>query len=260
MPSLNFKSIKIQLNLFLAAFACFLFLKKPTFSFASALLLAVIFSVALESILLFLKTKKIQISSSAITSGLIIGLVFSDGFPWWMFLAIAFFTMVSKRIFRFRGKNLLNPAAFGIFLAVFLLNGYTAWKGAYLWYILIPIGIYIVSKIKKTELILSYFITSLALFIPQTLLQQGSLWDIPGYFNYFFIFIMFIEPKTTPARFWPKILFGTGVALCVFILTHIGFRYEPELFALLLFNLFVPWLDKIPNWKIPSKQLKGVLS
>lgn len=255
IPFLNFKSIKVQLNLFLGAFALFVFLKDPSFSFISGFFFAVFFTVLIESAWVFLKTKKIQITESALTSGLIIGLVFSSASPWWMFLAVAALTIGLKRILRFRGKNLLNPAACGIFLAVLYLNGYTEWKGAYLWYILIPAGFYIVSKIKKTELVLGYFAASLALFIPQTLLQRGSLLDIPGYFNYFFIFIMLIEPKTTPARRWPKVFFGGGVAILVFLLTNLGFRYEPELFALLVFNLLAPWLDKI-YFKTPNPKTK----
>ena len=72
------------------------------------------------------------------------------------------------------------------------------------------------------------------------------------FFNYFFIFIMLIEPKTTPPTRWPKIVFGAGTALLVFLLTEGGFRYEPELFALLLLNALVPFLNKIPNFKFST--------
>ncbi len=249
---IQFRSIKVQLNLFLALFAVFLFLKEPRFALLAGFFWAVLFSVLIEAAVLLFKTRKFQITDSALTSGFIIGYVLAAGSPWWMFLAVAAFTVGLKRLLRFRGKNLLNPAALGIFLAVLLLKGTTEWKGAYEWYILIPAGLYIVNKIKKMELVGGYFAMSLLLFIPQALAHGSSLWDIPGYFNYFFIFIMLIEPKTTPPTRWPKVVFGAGVALLVFFLTEWGFRYEPELFALLALNALVPFLNRIPNLKLPS--------
>ncbi len=250
----NFKSIRVQINLFLAAFAIFLYVKEPSVAFLTGFFWALLFCILIEGIVLLFKTKKFQITDSALTSGLIIGYVLSAESPWWMFLAVAAFAIGLKRVVRFRGKNLLNPAALGIFLAVLLLKGYTEWKGAYEWYILIPAGFYIVSKIKKMEIVWGYLAMSLALFIPQALAQGTSLFNIPGYFNYFFIFIMLIEPKTTPPTLWPKVVFGAGVALLVFLLTEWGFRYEPELFALLVLNAFVPVLNKIPNFKFSTSK------
>lgn len=250
----NFKSIRVQLNLFLAAFAVFLFLKEPRLDLVIGFLWALFFCILIEGVVLFSKTKKFQITDSALTSGLIIGYVLSSESPWWMFLAVAAGTVGLKRALRFRGKNIFNPAALGIFLAVLLLKGSTEWKGAYEWYVLIPAGLYIVNKIKKMEIVLGYFAMSLALFIPQALAQGTSLLNIPGYFNYFFIFIMLIEPKTTPPTLWPKVVFGAGVALLVFLLTEWGFRYEPELFALLVLNTLVPILSKIPNFKFSTQK------
>jgi len=251
---IHFRSIKVQLNLFLIAFAVFLYVKEPNAALLAGFFWAILFSVLIEGTVLLLKTRKFQITDSALTSGLIIGYVLSAESPWWLFLAVAAFTVGLKRILRFRGKNLLNPAALGIFLAVLLLKGTTEWKGAYEWYILIPAGLYLVQKIRKMEIVWSYFAMSLALFIPQALMQGTPLTNIPGYFNFFFIFIMLIEPKTTPSTFGPKIAFGAGVALLVFILTEWGFRYEPELFALLVLNALVPWLNKIPTPKVKTAQ------
>jgi len=249
---INFKSIKVQMNLFLGVFAVFLYLKEPRFAFLAGFFWALLFSILIEGAVLFFKVRKFQTTDSTLTSGFIIGYVLSAGSPWWMFLAVAAFTVGLKRVLRFHGKNLLNPAALGVFLAVLLLKGTTEWKGAYEWYFLIPAGLYIVNKIKKTEIVWGYFATSLLLFIPQSLAQGSSLWDIPGYFNFFFIFIMLIEPKTTPPTRWPKIVFGAWVALLVFLLTEWGFRYEPELFALLVLNALVPFLNKVPDFKFST--------
>ena len=249
---INFRSIKVQINLFLAAFALYLYLKEPRLTLLAGFFWAILFAVLIEGAFLFHNTKKFQIAESALTSGLIIGYVLSAESSWWMFLCVAIFSVGLKRVLRFRGKNLLNPAALGIFLAALLLKGTTEWKGAYEWYILIPAGLYMVHKIKKMEIVWGYLGMSLALFIPQALLQGAPLSGIPGYFNLFFVFIMLIEPKTTPPTFWPKIAFGAGVALLAFLLTEWGFRYECELFALLVLNALVPLLNKIPNFKFQT--------
>ena len=251
---INLRSIKVQMNLFFAAFAVFLFLKEPRFALLAGFFWAILFSVLIETSFLLLKTRKLQITDSALTSGFIIGYVLAAESPWWMFLAATALAVGLKHLLRFRGKNLMNPAALGIFLTVLLLKGTTEWKGAYEWYILIPAGLYIINKIKKTAIVWGYFVTSLALFIPQALAQHAPLSGIAGYFNYFFIFIMLIEPKTTPASRGPKIVFGAGVALLVFFLTERSFRYEPELFALLVLNLSVPFLNKIQNFKLNTPQ------
>jgi len=251
---INLKSVKVQINLFLALFALFLYLKEPRLALLTGFFWAIFFCVLIEGMILLAKVKKFQITDSALTSGLIIGHVLSSESPWWLFLTVATLTVGLKRILKFRGKNLFNPAALGIFLAALFLKGNTEWKGAYEWLILLPAGFYIVNKIKKTELVLGYFGMSLLLFIPQALIQGASIIDIPGYFNFFFIFIMLIEPKTTPGVFWPKIVFGAGVALLGFLLTEWGFRYEPELFALLVLNALVPFLNKIPDFKFSAPQ------
>ncbi|MFH0985567.1 MAG: RnfABCDGE type electron transport complex subunit D [Candidatus Omnitrophota bacterium] len=252
---ISFRSIKVQLNLFLAAFAIFLFAKEPHLAALFSLSQTVLFSVLLEGVILFRKDKKFHVTASSITSGLILGLVLSPDSPWWTLLVAAAAAIGLKYLVRFHGKNLLNPAALGIFLAILPFKGNTAWQGTYLWYILIPAGLYFVGKIRKMAIVIGYFGMSLLLFIPQALSQGTSLWNIPGYFNYFFIFIMLIEPKTTPAARIPKIAFGTGVALLVFLLTEWAFPYEPEISALLVMNACVPLLNKLPDLKFSkSKQ------
>ena len=60
-----------------------------------------------------------------------------------------------------------------------------------------------------------------------------------------FIFIMVIEPKTTPVKKLGKYLFGSGIAALIFILTERGVKFDIELFSLLAMNLVVPFLNKV---------------
>jgi Na+-translocating ferredoxin:NAD+ oxidoreductase RnfD subunit len=111
----------------------------------------------------------------------------------------------------------------------------------------LPFGLYFVYKIRKLEIIAGYAAVSLALFGIQALLQKIPLWHVFGYLSYFYIFVMVIEPKTTPVKPLGKLLFGAGVAGLIFVLTQLGAKFDVELCGLLIMNIAVPLvLKKIP--------------
>ncbi|MDD5432560.1 MAG: RnfABCDGE type electron transport complex subunit D [Candidatus Omnitrophica bacterium] len=239
-------SLKTQLILFLSFFAIYLAIQQNDFLFLLTLFIAVISCVGLELIFSYFKNKKFSFSESAVISGLIIAFVVDSEEPLWVFILIPFLAIISKYLFRIKGRHVFNPAAFGIFLASVAFGVTTQWRGTYLWYILAPFGIYFIYKIRKLEIIISYGITALLLFGFSALRQNIPLVHIFGYLSYFFIFIMLIEPKTTPVKFKGKVIFGSAVALLIFILTSTGVRFDAELCALLVLNITVPLLNKIP--------------
>lgn len=234
---MKWPSIKLQLTAFLSAFAVYLSFLNKDARFLSTLLLAVVCALSLETFLIYLKTGRWRVSDSAVISGLIIGYVLSSREPWWVFLLAAVFAIGSKRLIRFHKRHLFNPAAFGIFSTAILFRASMQWKGADLWFVLAPIGFYFVSRIRKTAVVAGYLAGFLTLFGSQALIQKIPLWQVLLYQNYFFIFIMLIEPKTTPVNLRGKFFFGLGVAACAFILTAISFPYDAELLSLLILNL-----------------------
>lgn len=242
----NLKSVKTQVGLFLSGFAVTFAFTERNAAFLWILGMAVICAAGAESLILFLKTKKLTLTESSIISGLIIGFVLSGDQPFWMIALAAFAGIVSKHLIKIKGRHVFNPAGFGVFLAIILLGAQTQWKGTFVWYILVPAGLYFVNRIKKIEVIIGYFLASLVLFGTQAFLHRVPLWKIFGYFSYFYIFIMAIEPKTTPITRPGKFLFGLGTAALIFILTQAGVRFDVELCSLLLMNLAVPWLNKRP--------------
>lgn len=241
---LKLESIKTQLILYLVCFAIFLSIKDRDTAFLATTIIAVVSSVAVEAIILYLKTKTFQITESSIITGLIVGYVLSSGEAWWRFILAAALAILTKYLLRFRKKHIFNPAAFGIFLTL-ILGAATQWKGTYVWYVIVPFGLYFAYKLKKTEIVTGYTIISFLLFAVQALLQRVPLGNIFGYFSYFYIFIMVIEPKTTPLRPLGKYLFGAGGAALIFILTEAGVKFDAELFSLLVMNATVPLLNKI---------------
>ncbi len=242
---MKFTPIKTQLIIFLGIFAVYLSIIGNDAAFLSATLIAVISAVFLDSFIAYLKTKHFTITDSSLISGLIIGYVISSAEPWWKFLFAALFAIAGKHLLRIRNKHLFNPAAFGVFLAVVLLGVATQWKGTNLWYILSPAGIYFTWKIRKMEIIIGYLLVYLILFGGQAYFQRLPLLDVLKYQNYFFIFAMLIEPKTTPIARKGKIVFGMVVALLIFILTLCGVQFDAELASLLILNLAAPALNKL---------------
>lgn len=242
---LNFKSIKTQLILYLACLAVFLSVKDRDPAFLLAVFLAVASAVVIEGLRAYLKTKIFQITESSIITGLIIGYVISSDEAWRKIVLAAAFAILSKYAIHFHKKHIFNPAAFGIFIVTILLGTATQWKGTYLWYILVPFGIYFSYKIRKLEIVVGYVVTSLALFGAQMFLQKVPLWSVFGYFSYFYIFVMVIEPKTTPINSLGKYIFGAGVGMLIFILTGAGVKFDVELFSLLVMNTAVPFLNKL---------------
>ena len=231
----------------MCGFALYLSFKDKNAIFLFTTFITVISAIGIESTILFFKNKKISITDSSIISGLIIGYVLSSDNPWWIFILASLLAICSRHLIHFNKKHLFNPAAFGIFLTVIFFGASTQWKGTYLWYILLPFGLYFISKVQKLEVLIGYALTALSLFIIQAVMQKTSLFNIFGYLSYFYIFIMMIEPKTTPVKPSGKFIFGIGVAVLIFVLTEAGVRFDSELCVLLVLNVFVPLLNKIPE-------------
>jgi len=241
---INLKSLKTQLIFYLLGFALFLAIKERNPVFFFTIILTIISASIAEGIFLYLKTGFLQVTESAIITGLIVGFVISTDEPFWKLICACVLAIISKRLIYFQKKHIFNPAAFGIFLTVVLFGASLQWKGTFAWHILMPFGIYFIYKIKKVGVIVGYAVVSLILFATGALLQRTPLWNIFGYFSYFYIFVMVIEPKTTPNRLMRQLIFGAGIAILIFILTEARAKFDVELFSLLIMNAAVPLLNK----------------
>ncbi|MFA6379222.1 MAG: RnfABCDGE type electron transport complex subunit D, partial [Candidatus Omnitrophota bacterium] len=157
---INFKSIKTQLILYLSCFALLLALKDKDGAFLLTTLTAVISAIAAEGIVLYFRKKMIQITESAIITGLIVGYVLSSDEAWWKFVLASFLAIFSKHLICFQRKHIFNPAAFGIFLAIVFLGVSAQWKATYVWSVVVPFGVYFAYRFKKLEIVLGYAIIS----------------------------------------------------------------------------------------------------
>ncbi len=243
----DFNSIKTQLIVFLLGFAAYLYSIDKQSAFIFTLCLSFAAASGTESLFLYFRSKKFQVTESALVSGLIIGIVLSGDNRWWVIALAAVFAIASKHLLRINSKHVFNPAAFGIFLSIILLGAITEWRGAYLWYFLVTFGVYFVYRIQKLEILAGFVLVFLLLFGTQAFIRKVPILNIPGYLNYFYLFIMLIEPKTTPVRRTGRLIFGAAAAALIFILTEMGVKFDAELCSLLILNALTPLLNKIPQ-------------
>jgi len=242
-------NLKSQLILYLFALAIFIILKNKNIPFLFAIFISVLSSIFVESSILFLREKRFIVSQSSIITGLIIGYVIAGNENWVKIVLVSLLAILSKYLIRFHKKHIFNPAGFGLFLGTIFLEVSLEWQGTYLWYILIPFGIYFVYRIKRIHLLLGYIGVALFLFFIKAVLNNYSLKGFLYYFSYFYIFVMLIEPKTTPVEILPQYFFGALNAFLVFMLAETGVRFDVELFSLLVLNASVPLLNLLSTKK-----------
>lgn len=163
-------AVKSRLIVFLGLFALCLAIIGKDIRFLSCVSIALILALVSDSFFVYLKEKRVRVTDSSMITGLIIGFVLAADEPFWKFIAASIFAIASKHILRANKKHLFNPAAFGVFLVTVIFSANTQWKGTYLWYVLVPVGLYFAYKTQKLEVIAGYFLSALGLFGAQALL------------------------------------------------------------------------------------------
>ncbi|MCM8786409.1 MAG: RnfABCDGE type electron transport complex subunit D [Candidatus Omnitrophica bacterium] len=206
-------------------------------------LISIFFAASVDSLITYLKYKKIIFPTSAIISGLIISLVLSPGVNWYIPIFASVVAIGSKHIIRIKGKHIFNPANFGLLLSMLIFHVYLVWWGASIPYLVLVLGGIIAYKFKRFHLVLSFIITQYVLLGIYFLLKNYPLYKVFLMTNYFFIFVMLLEPKTSPIRRGGRIAYGilTGFFSSILLLFNPG--YDPSVTGLTMANLFVPIIN-----------------
>ncbi|MCL5675600.1 MAG: oxidoreductase [Patescibacteria group bacterium] len=153
--------------------------------------------------------------------------------------------MASKYIVAFKSKHLFNPVALAVFLTAFFLKQSANWwvgTASMLPFVFV-LGLLIVRKIKRADLVVSFFLSSLLVILGSTLLKGGDLILVlqKAVFHsplLFFSFIMLTEPLTTPPTRRLQIYYGFVTGIIFAPQFHLGNWYSTPEEALLIGNLF----------------------
>lgn len=155
---------------------------------------------------------------------------------------IAIWAMASKYLIGWGNKHVFNPAAFAVALAAFALGmPGTWWVAGSL--ALLPFvfggGIFVVGKLRRWDLALSFFASALIAIAATSLDPVASLQATVLHSAFFFLaFAMLTEPLTMPPSRALRIWYGAIVGILFAPAAHIGsFYFSPEL-ALLAGNAY----------------------
>ncbi len=230
----------IALLVVVAAVASYFSAQFPV-SLSAAVVSAAILDAAIETI--YLK-RAFRIPVSGIISGFVIGSVAPLNAPMLTIILAAAIAILSKHLIRTRHGNVLNPAAFGLLVALPAFSVVDGWwvtaSFNVLGFALMLTPILAVASYKASRLTASLsFITGI--FLINLLASYGAadpqsaLISLLG-INFFLAFIMIAEPKTSPNGAWQQAAYGIGIAVLYFLLARYRIEYA-ALIALLLGNV-----------------------
>ncbi len=208
------------------------------------LLLATTLATALcAEWVLFGAVKKTDLHSAAIT-GVIIGILIAPAGNLLAAWSATVLGIASKRWIHFpKTKNhVFNPAAFGIAGSIILFGNRINWWGNTMPILIILAGGFILFRLHRLALPISYFIVRAA---SAALLGGAALQSALLLPNLCFAFIMLVEPKTAPGKRAEQWLFGglCGISSTLFYLYAPA--VEGDLLALLSLNLIRPLISQV---------------
>ncbi|MDE1798317.1 MAG: hypothetical protein KGH63_02840 [Candidatus Micrarchaeota archaeon] len=232
---------RIAMALIAACAALTVCLSPPALQLAelSTLLLGLLFAILAQALIDWLSKRPIAFSDGATVSGLIIGSVLAPGTPALLVAAVAALAMLLKRLVRFRGVPVFNPAGLGLLLGSLLLGTHAAWWAGLPSPPLLPLLafsiLFISWKLRKLLLQAAFVLVWSLLWI----FSGTSLPTLLSLTPFFLMAFMLIEHTTSPSRpAWRQAAYGALVAVLGFALIQSALPLEAMLIALLAGNAF----------------------
>lgn len=164
-------------------------------------------------------------------------------------------TVLSKYIFRYKGKHIFNPSAFGIIATLFITND--AWLSPGQWgsdtvilFAGITLGTIVVTRVQKLDISLAFLLTYIGLLYWRQIIVLG--WPMDYFFHsvstgslLLFTFFMISDPRTSPNHPVARILWAMLIAIVAFYLSAFKWKYNTLIWVLVAAAPLVPVFDKI---------------
>lgn len=211
-------------------------------------LIAVLATTLLDLLIQYYKTKSWKFPYSALISGLFIGGLLTQNLQWYIYILAGMIAVLSKHLIKIQQKHIFNPANFGILIVSVLFGAAHTWWISSPLILTLAFGIFIIWRLKRLDLALSFLVGYYLLNSIIELLKGNSFNDIylaiiNGGIIYFFSMYMLIEPKTHPGGRKQRIVYGVLVAVLL-ILFHAYIPNHDLPLALAVGNIFVPILNR----------------
>ena len=207
--------------------------------------LSVFSAIATELILGYLKSRRIVSVSSAFIAGMIVALVLSPQTEWFIVMAASSIAIAQKYIIRYRDRHIFNPANFGLLAVVFIFSSHPTWWVMEYWPFIVSAGIFICYRMRRITLPLVFLLIFSLLFVLNNVVAGLYPREWLLFPNMFFIFVMLIEPKTSPLNQKGLIIYGILTALFGFAFFKLLPQHDFSLISLALVNLTVPFLNRL---------------
>ncbi len=176
---------------------------------------------------------------SAMITSFGLSLLVNYAHNYYLLLIPVFFAIGSKYIFTFKDRHYLNPAMSGVYFSLMFGGGLISSSPAYQWRGVESMAVFIamfgilflLPKINRTWLVLSFFLTFTAQTALRALIMKHHLpfetlffgtISTPAFF--LFLFFMITDPATSPSSKKSQIGFGVALAL-VDLLLHLKQSY-----------------------------------
>lgn len=157
----------------------------------------------------------------------------------------AVLAMASKYIVAINRKHIFNPVAFAVVVTALTINQTASWwvgDAAMLPFVVVG-GLLVVRKVRRFDLVISFFFSAVVTMLAFTLFGQGdALQALRNAALYsplvFFAFVILTEPLTMPPTRKLQIYYGLLVGFLFAPQFHVGSVYVTPEIAILIGNVF----------------------
>ncbi len=201
-------------------------------------------AVGLDGFIVFAKSRKPFLSISAIISGLIVAEVLPPGVRPLVVVTAAGVAIASKHVIRVWGRHVFNPAGFGLIVSLLLFRTYLYWWGGAMPWLVVVLGAALAVRFRRVHLVVSFIIAQWSFLGVVAMLEGRSPLEAIWMTNVFFVFVMLVEPKTSPLRRWGRILFGVVAGVVFATVARFAPARDPAIIALLAANALVPFINR----------------
>ncbi len=190
--------------------------------------------------------------SGALLTGWIVAMVLAPFEPWYVATVTSAAGVVSKYLFRSRGANVFNPAAFALVLAFYVFHAAQDWWGALpalSWAgvaALIVTGWYVTDRVNKLPAVVSFLLTYFVLVTISAFASDPAsvarLYRAPDlHAALYFAFFMVTDPPTSPPRHAAQMVYGLIVGVVAYVVFELGGTAWYLLGGLLAANVWEAW-------------------
>lgn len=245
-------TIKSYMTVFLIVLSIVSIITFNNYVFGLQLIFIPIVAMLLDVVINIIKIKKLILPSSGLITGLLVAMILPPS-ALYIQTATVIAAILSKHIIKWKGRHIFNPAAFGIIFIGF--TGITASWWAATTLLVIPLGLFLIWRLRKFTLSLTflatYYVISAILSYPNII--ATAVLDTTAIF---FAFFMLIEPMTSTTVRRAQLAEGIFVGVLVFVVRALIPQTDLFLFSLLVANIFVSILNKKLRPQVKPAQIK----